>query len=153
MFVNTVKELLQGALDERQDLFLIDFTVVNGNAISVVIDGDEGVKMGDCMFVSRAIEHNIDRDEYDFSLDVASAGATAPLTMPRQFYKNVGRVLEVKTNDKQYEGLLVNATETGIDLEWKTRELKPVGKGKVTVKKKETLNYSDIKEAKVVIKF
>jgi len=153
MFINTVKELLQGALDERQDLFLIDFTVASGNVINIIIDGDEGVKVEDCIFISRAIEHNVDREEHDFSLDVASAGATASLTLPRQYVKNVGRVLEVKTNDSEYEGLLVNATETSIDLEWKTREPKPIGKGKVTVQKKETLNYSDIKDAKVVIKF
>ncbi len=153
MFVNTVKELLQGALEERQDLFLIDFTIDNGNAISIIIDGDEGVKVEDCIFISRAIENNFDREEHDFSLDVASAGATAPLTMPRQYYKSVGRVLEVKTENNKYEGLLVDATETSIDLEWKTREPKPIGKGKVTVQKKETLNYSEIKDARVVIKF
>lgn len=153
MFINTVKDLLQAALAERQDLFLIDFNVADGNVISIIIDGDKGVKVEDCIFISRAIEHNIDREEYDFSLNVASAGATAPLTMPRQFFKNIGRVLEVKSNDNQYEGLLVGATEASIDLEWKSRESKPIGKGKVTVQKKETLNYSDIKEARVVIKF
>ena len=73
--------------------------------------------------------------------------------MPRQYYKSVGRVLEVKTENNKYEGLLVDATETSIDLEWKTREPKPIGKGKVTVQKKETLNYSEIKDARVVIKF
>jgi ribosome maturation factor RimP len=153
MFINTVKELLQAGLDERQDLFLIDFTIVDGNAISIIIDGDEGVKVEDCVFISRAIESNIDREEYDFSLDVASAGATSSLTLPRQFYKSVGRVLEVKTADNKHEGLLVDATDKTIDLEWKIREPKPIGKGKVTVQKKVTLNYSDIKDAKVVIKF
>jgi len=153
MFVNTVKELLQSALDERKDLFLIDFSMSPDQAIKVIIDGDQGVKVEDCIFVSRAIEHNIDRDEYDFSLEVASAGASASLKMPRQFFKNVGRVIEVKTNDAQFEGQLVNATENSIDLEWKTREPKPIGKGKVTVTKNKTLNYSDIKDAKVVIKF
>ena len=53
------------------------------------------------MFISRAIEHNIDREEHDFSLEVASAGAAAPLTLPRQFKKNIGRTLEVRTQTKQ----------------------------------------------------
>ena len=37
------------------------------NEIKVVIDGDNGVKVEDCMFISRAIEGNLDRDEVDFS--------------------------------------------------------------------------------------
>jgi ribosome maturation factor RimP len=32
------------------------------------------------MFISRAIEHNLDREEEDFSLEVMSEGATAPLS-------------------------------------------------------------------------
>ena len=154
MLKNKVEELLQNALEERQDLFLISFTFGLDNAIKVVIDGDNGVLVEDCMFISRAIEHNLDRDEEDFSLEVLSAGAASPLTTPRQYKKNVGRNLEVKTNeDQNIEGQLVEANETSIKLTWKAREPKPVGKGKVTVTKEATIALEDIKEAKVKIKF
>ncbi|ARV09476.1 ribosome assembly cofactor RimP [Winogradskyella sp. PC-19] len=154
MLKNKVEQLLQNALDERQDLFLISMTMGADNAIKVVIDGDNGVLVGDCMFISRAIEHNLDREEEDFSLEVLSAGAASPLTMPRQYKKNIGRNLEVKTNDdKTTEGQLVEADENTIQLTWKARELKPVGKGKVTVTKEATIALNDIKEAKVKIKF
>ena len=63
MFKKKVEDLLQNALNEREDLFLIDFTVSNDNAIKVVIDGDDGVLVEDCIYISRAIEHNIDREE------------------------------------------------------------------------------------------
>jgi ribosome maturation factor RimP len=154
MLKNKVEQLLQKALDERQDLFLISMTMGTDNAIKVVIDGDNGVLVGDCMFISRAIEHNLDREEEDFSLEVLSAGAASPLTLPRQYKKNVGRNLEVKTNDdKTTEGQLVEADENTIQLTWKAREPKPVGKGKVTVTKEATIALNDIKEAKVKIKF
>ena len=154
MLKNKVEQLLQNALDERQDLFLISMTMGTDNAIKVVIDGDNGVLVGDCMFISRAIEHNLDREEEDFSLEVLSAGAASPLTMPRQYKKNVGRNLEVKTNDdKTTEGQLIEADENTIQLTWKAREPKPVGKGKVTVTKEATIALKDIKEAKVKIKF
>ena len=39
------------------------------------------------MFISSAIEHNLDREEQDFSLEVMSAGATTPLTHQRQYKK------------------------------------------------------------------
>ncbi|MCC1482984.1 ribosome assembly cofactor RimP [Winogradskyella immobilis] len=154
MFKKKVEDLLNIGLEEREDLFLISFSIGADNAIKIVIDGDNGVLVEDCMFVSRAIEHNLDREEEDFSLEVLSNGAASPLTLPRQYKKNVGRDLEVKTNDnKTIEGKLVEADEKDIQLTWKAREPKPVGKGKVTVIKEETVAYENIKEAKVKIKF
>lgn len=154
MFKKTVEDLLQKALEERQDLFLIDFSMSNDNAIKIVIDGDKGVLVEDCMFISRAIEHNIDREEHDFSLEVLSSGATTPLVLPRQYSKHVGRNLEVKTNEgENFEGQLAEANAKGVVLKWKAREPKPVGKGKVTVTKEANIAFDDIKEAKVKIKF
>jgi len=153
MFKTTVKELLETALEERQDLFLIDFSIQGDNQIKVIIDGDNGVLVEDCMFVSRAIEHNLDREEQDFGLEVMSAGATAPLVHTRQYKRHVNRVLDVKTASEQIEGILTEATDTNINLEWKVREPKPIGKGKVTVKKQATIAYENIVEAKVMIKF
>lgn len=154
MFKKIVEVLLQNALNERQDLFLIDFSLSGDNAIKIVIDGDNGVLVEDCMFISRAIEHNIDRDEHDFSLEVLSSGATTPLTLPRQFKKHIGRDLEVITLDSQnLEGKLTEVNDKEVVLKWKTREPKPVGKGKVTVSKEANVAFDNIKEAKVKIKF
>ncbi len=154
MFRKTVEDLLQTALDERQDLFLIDFSLSGDNGIKIVIDGDNGVLVEDCMFVSRAIEHNIDREEHDFSLEVLSSGAVTPLTLPRQYKKHVGRNLEVTTLDSQnLEGELTEVNDQGVVLKWKAREPKPIGKGKVTVTKEANVTFENIKEAKVKIKF
>ncbi len=141
------------ALAQDESLFLIDFSVSPDNKIIVVIDGDKGVKVEDCINISRAIEHNLDREEEDFALEVTSAGAASPLRLPRQFEKNIGRKLQVDTTDQSIEANLTGTTENGIVLEWKTREPKPIGKGKVTVRKKKEIAFSDIKEAKVVLKF
>lgn len=154
MFRDSVKKLLEEGLNEREDLFLVDFDVLGDNTIKIVIDGDNGVLVEDCMFISRAIEHNLDREEQDFSLEVLSAGATSPLINKRQYKKNIGRTLSVKTtSDEDIEGKLTEVNEEKILLEWKTREPKPVGKGKVTVKKQAELSYDSIKKAQVVIKF
>lgn len=148
-----VAELLKDALDERPDLFLIDLSVSEANQIRVIIDGDNGVKVEDCIAVSRAIEHNLDRESEDFSLEVLSAGVSEPLTQMRQYKKNVGRKLKVKTQEQTLEGLLQEAGEEGVTLTWKAREPKPVGKGKVTVQKEAMVPYQDIVEAKVMITF
>ncbi len=149
-----VTELLNRALDNNESLFLIDFSISNGNQIRVIIDGDQGVTVKDCIAVSREIEHNLDREETDFSLDVASAGVSEPLVDVRQYIKNVGRRLEVKIQDgKIVEGNLTKADSKEIILQWKAREPKPIGKGKVTVQKELVLEYKDIVEAKVMVTF
>ncbi len=153
MFKDTVQSLLDDALEERPDLFLINFDVNEANHIKIIVDGDTGVLVEDCMFLSRAIEHNLDREEQDFSLEVMSAGATSPLINKRQYKRHINRTLKVKTASENLEGVLAEASENNILLEWKTREPKPVGKGKVTVKKQANVAYDDIVEAKVMIKF
>lgn len=153
MLKDKVKTLLNEALDQDKSLFLIDFSMGSDNSINVVLDGDQGVSVQDCMKVSRAIEHNLDREEEDFSLTVTSTGAASPMVDPRQYKKNVGRKVKVRTSEDVYEGNLTTANENGIVLEWKTREPKPIGKGKTTVQKKKEITFSDIKEAKVILKF
>ncbi|TYA74538.1 ribosome assembly cofactor RimP [Seonamhaeicola marinus] len=153
MFKTTVENLLEAALQEREDLFLIDLSIQGDNQIKVVIDGDNGVLVEDCIFISRAIEHNLDREEQDFSLDVMSAGATAPLVKQRQYKKHLNRTLKVKTDSEKFEGTLLNTSDEEITLQWKVREPKPIGKGKVTVTKEANIAYKDIVEAKVMIKF
>ena len=51
------------------------------------------------------------------------------------------------------EGVLTIANQNEIKLQWKAREPKPIGKGKVTVNKEAVLDYKDIAEAKVMITF
>lgn len=153
-FKEKVSELLQNALAERPTLFLIDLKISDAGKIDVVIDGDQGVTLQDCMDISRAIEHNLDREAYDFALDVASAGVGTPLQNVRQYVKNVGRTLRVKTvGGQQVEAVLEKADESGIVLGWDAREPKKVGKGKETVHKTLEIPFSDIKEAIVTITF
>lgn len=154
MFKEKVTQLVTEALAQEPSLFLIDLSIGENNHIKVIVDGDKGVSVKDCIAISRGVEHNLDREEQDFSLEVTSAGVSQPLTIPRQFIKNTGRKLKVKTQDgRTIEGELTSANDTSCTLQWKTREPKPVGKGKVTVQKEETLDYSNIVEAKVMINF
>ncbi len=149
-----VAELLNEVLEENKSLFLIDLSISQDHKIKVVLDGDLGITVEDCIAVSRAVENNLDREEVDFSLEVMSAGVSEGLKIPRQFHKNIGRTIKVKTSDDlTFEGELTKANDTGITLVWKAREPKPIGKRKVTVQKKAELSFEHIIEAKVVVKF
>lgn len=150
---NKVAELLNEALRKKESLFLIDLNISEANQIRVILDGDEGVTVQDCIDISRAIEHNLDREEEDFSLEVHSAGVTEPLTLVRQYKKNIGRKLKIRTQKETFEGTLTSADDTAVTLQWKVREPKPVGKGKVTVQKEAVIPCKDIVEAKVMVTF
>ena len=153
-FKNKVQELIDAALVERPELFLVDLSINEANKICINLDGDQGVNLQDCIDISRSIENNLDREEQDFSLEVASAGVSSPLKFVRQYKKNIGRTLKVKITDSaDIEAKLVAADEEKITLEWQAREPKKIGKGKETVDKKAEILYQNIKEAIVIVSF
>ena len=153
-FKSKVKNLLEEGLKKNPSLFLIDLSISDSYKITVVLDGDNGVSLQDCMDISRAIEHNLDREEQDFSLEVASAGVSAPLKMSRQYKKNIGRNIKLTTNNNEIiEAKLVDADDEKAILNWKERVPKKVGKGKETVEFTNEFLYTDIKEAIITIKF
>jgi ribosome maturation factor RimP len=152
-FKEKVNKLLVEALVDKPSLFLIDLTITDAFKVIVSLDDDNGVALQDCIDLSRAIESNLDREEQDFSLEVASVGVGSPLKLIRQYKKNVGRTLIVKTVKENLEAELVEANDDFVILSWKARESKKIGKGKETVQKTLQLPYGDIKEAIVTVTF
>ena len=152
MLKEKVEQLIaQGT--EGTDIFLVRLTVSSSNEINVFLDSDSGLTLADCKMVSRAIEFNLDREDEDFSLTVASAGIGEPLVL-RQYKKNVGRKIKVTLNEGEIiEAKMIAASDQLIELEWKTREKKPTGKGKITVVNKRSIEYRDIKQTVVLITF
>ena len=152
MLQDKLKEILEDCFDSRNDLFLIDFKVVNVNDIIITVDGDNGVAVEDCIYISRFVESQLDRDDYDFSLEVTSCGAYSDLVNLRQYKKHLGRVLSVRTLKDSYEGKLTELNKNSIVLNWKQREPKKIGKGKITVEKYVDIDFIDITKAKVKLK-
>lgn len=153
-FKEKVEGLLNQGLEENPSLFLVDLNISDSYKIIVTLDGDNGVTLQDCIDISRVIEQNLDREEQDFSLEVASAGVSSPLKGIRQYKKNKGRTLKVKTlSGETIEAELAEANDDFIVLKWKSREPKKVGKGKETVENQREISYSEIKEAIVTIIF
>ena len=152
-FKEKVKSLLNEALAEYPSLFLIDLNINDSNKITITLDGDNGVQLQDCINISKAIDANLDREEQDFSLEVASAGVSLPLKLVRQYNKNIGRTLKIKTASQTIEAFLLAVSEENITVEWSSREPKKIGKGKETVLHNEKIAYADIQEAIVTITF
>ena len=152
-FKEKVNLLLTEALVEKPSLFLIDLSITDAFKVIITLDDDNGVVLQDCIDISRMIDASLDREEQDYSMEVASAGVSSPLKKIRQYKKNIGRTLIVKTNTENIEAELVEANDDFVILSWKAREPKKIGKGKETVQKTLQIPYADIKEAIVTVTF
>lgn len=151
-----VQELINERIQEHDsNLFVVSLTISDGNVISVELDKHVGnVSVTDCIKVSRNIEHNLDREEEDFELNVSSAGLDNGFRVLAQYVKNIGRTVHVKLNTgKSTEGELVSATEDEITVRT-TRQEKPEGKKKKeTITEDQVIPMRDVKETKIVISF
>lgn len=152
-----VRELAEERIAERDNLlYIVEITIGGGNKILVELDREEGfVKIEDCISVSRNIEHNLDREEEDFALEVTSAGMTNPFRVLKQYIKNVGREVKVITleHGKSIEGLLKEADENGFVIETKEKKRIEGKKKKEWVIEEIPFVYNEIKETKLIISF
>lgn len=148
-----VRELAQSRLDEFNG-FIIDLSISSSNQIKLLIDSDSSISVSDCMSVSRNIEHNLDREIEDFSLEVSSAGIDQPFKHRRQYTKNIGRAVKVKLlNEQVVEGLLADVTDNNVIVITRKKERIEGRKAKKWVEIEQKLNFDDIKETKVIISF
>ena len=137
---------LELIIDEFPELFLVDLTVtgVSGKQlVLVLIDSESGLPIEMCSLISRKLLSKIEEKELiegTFNLEVSSPGIDKPISLPRQYKKNVGRKLEIETLDGEiFEGELKKIEEQTIALYLKERV--------------ETIFLDKIKKAKVLISF
>ena len=153
------KEVVKLAKDRIQELdngnYLVDVTISPKNSIIVKMDNlNGGVSVKDCVSVSRNIEHNLDREQEDFELQVSSPGLDQPFVVMQQYLKNIGKQVSVTTQTNEtLMGELVEVTKKEISI----KELK-VEKNKTTKKKEQIENIhqllmDEIRETKLIISF
>ena len=148
-----IQQLVDEFLAENEEMFLVSLKIGGGNQIEVLIDSFQGIKMEDCVKLSRYIEGNLDREQEDFALQIASAGLSEPFKVFKQYEKNLGQMIDVKLKDgEQILGTLLSAEEEGgIVLE--TKQRKKIGKKKQIVVKQHKFVFEQINQTKIVISF
>ena len=153
------KEIIRLAQERINELdngnYLVDVNISSNNAISVRMDNlHSGVSVKDCVSVSRNIEHNLDREQEDFELQVSSPGLDQPFMVKQQYLKNIGRNVMVTTfSEEIISGELIKANQKEISI----KEIKTV-KNKLTNKKQQVetihqLLMSEVRETKLIISF
>jgi ribosome maturation factor RimP len=146
-----VTELVEEKIADRPDLFLVSVKL-NGNKLVILVDGDQGIGIADCAAISRHVGFHLEEEnamEDAYNLEVSSPGIDAPLTLMRQYTKNIGRNLSIKMDDgKKREGKLNSVTEDAITIEEKIKE-----KGKKAEIIESVIPVDKITETKVLISF
>lgn len=148
--IQAVEKFIEPLLNE--DIFLVSIKIKPTNNFKIFLDADSGLGIEKCIKINRALYKAIEEagmyPEGDFSLEVSSPGVDEPLKLLRQYKKNIGRDVEVVTNDETRKlGKLTAVTEEGITIEYTE------GKGKKAIVKTEEIPFAAVKQTKVQIKF
>jgi len=144
-----VKELALVKIVEL-DCFLVDIRVSSTNEITVLFDKQEGVSIKECLFVSRYIEENLDRDNEDYQLTVCSPGIDREFIVKEQYIKNIGREVKIKTDEGDViKGKLKSYSNRNVMIERSKKQKKK----KELLIEKITIPTDKIKETKLIIKF
>lgn len=140
---NSVEDHLQGT-----DMFVVDIKVKTGNNITILLDRDSGIRIDDCIKLTRFIESQYDREVEDYSLVVSSAGIGQPLKLLRQYLKIIGKEIDVELNDKTVlKAILLAADDEKIVVKTTTKIKKEI------IEKESEIPFNTIKSVKEVISF
>ena len=132
---------------------MVEKKVSASNQIEILIDSFDHISIKDCVMLSRHIESNLNRDETDFSLQVASAGLSEPFKVFDQYKKYIGKDVDVLLKGGQRViGKMLEANEKkGLVIETKKKE--KIGKKKVEVVDTHSYPFDKIEKTKIVISF
>ena len=146
-------ELVHDNLMNEQH-FLVDVIISSNKGprkVLILVDGDEGITIDDCATLSRKVGFQLEEGEAiedKYTLEVSSPGVDFPLSMNRQYKRNIGRKLKVITADNiEFVGNLLEVGEESIKLN------KEIKKGKKKAFEEVDLPFSDINKAIVQVSF
>jgi len=147
-----VKDLVEEKIADKPNLFLVDVKMHSNGKLMILVDGDNGIGIDDCVAISRHVGFHLEEEnviETAYNLEVSSPGIDTPLTTIRQYVKNIGRNLAIKMADgTKREGKLSGIAEDAIIIEEKTKE-----KGKRAETVESVIPINQITETKVLISF
>jgi ribosome maturation factor RimP len=93
--------------------------------VRLTVDGDAGVNLDAVAVVSRLVSVALDAAEArdgeivagEYELQVSSPGVDRPLSLPRHWRRNVGRLVQVRAAERQLTGRVLAADDAGVVLD------------------------------------
>jgi ribosome maturation factor RimP len=150
--IQGLEQKVNTLIEAEPEVFLVEIRIKPTNNVKVFLDADKGVSLDKLIQYNRRLYKDLEESSFfpgnDFSLEVSSPGLDEPLKLRRQYFKNIGRFVEVILADgTRIEGKLLSVSDEVVVVE------EEKGKGK----KKELLQHSipfvNIKSTKIQIKF
>ena len=112
--------------------------------LRVLVDRDGGISLDDVAEVTRAVSKALDAEDLmgdgAYTLEISSPGVDRPLTLPRHWRRNTGRLVAVTlASGDKIKGRITAADDQGVelDVEGQTR----------------AVSYDEVARAKVEIEF
>jgi ribosome maturation factor RimP len=141
--------------EDLNDCFLFDL-IISGNKIAVFVDSDTEMGFDRCRTISRYLENHFDETNAfgeKYTLEVSSPGIGKPLKFKRQYFKNVGRKVEVDILDdsKTVKGVLKSVIEEGIVVEYE--QTRKQGKKKIKENVLQEIKHDEIEKIIVKVSF
>ena len=153
MDIEKIRREAEAAL-EGTDRFVVEVKCSPANEIEIVIDADSVVDLDSCVELSRAVEAAFDREEEDYELSVYSAGVGQPLKLLRQYYKLVGKSVEVLLESGvKILATLKEVTPEALTISYTERRAVDGKKRKVEVEVVESYRFDQIKYTKEYLDF
>jgi ribosome maturation factor RimP len=92
------------------------------SVVRVVVDGDDGVSLDAIADVSRRVSEALDAADAvlgaaPYTLEVTSPGVDRPLTLPRHWRRNAGRLVSVPRGGQPVVGRIVEADDSRVVLD------------------------------------
>ncbi len=143
-----VKEHLSGT-----DCFLVDVKLSPGK-LMVAIDKPTGITIEECSSLSRYLLDRFEGTGFleTHEVEVGSPGMDAPLLVPQQYRRRIGRELRVfDTFGHELNGILKQVNEEGIEL--LVSKSRKENKKKIITETLHTIPFSEIREAKLILNF
>jgi ribosome maturation factor RimP len=140
-----VEELTPPLQDAGYDLEAVEVTPAGRRRlVRVAVDKDGGVTMDEVAEVTKTVSRLLDESdvigEQPYTLEVTSPGVDRPLTLPRHWRRNRGRLVQVHLSDgHQVTGRVREASEETVELD--------------TEEGPRALRFTDVASARVQVEF
>jgi len=150
--ITQLEKLVSEVLQDAPEHFIVSLYIKPTNNIKLMLDGDKGITIEQCVRFNRKLVALIDEAGLfppgEYSLEVSSPGVDEPLKLHRQYAKHIGRnVLVVLKDTTSRTGTLQEVTENTITLSYTE------GKGKKAITQSVQIPFTEIHSVTVQIQF
>jgi ribosome maturation factor RimP len=122
--------------------------------LRIAVDSDQGVNLDQIADLSRDISARLDAVEAEgdeliageYELEVGSRGVDRPLTEPRHWRRNVGRLVQVKAGERQLTARITAVDDSGVVLEKDRFPFAELGPGRIQVELKRIEESGDLSD-------